>query len=653
MAIYSLHTKIISRSSGRSSIGASAYRSGEKLSNERDGLIHDYTKRKDVIHKEIIAPDNAPGWANDREKLWNEVEKIEKSKDSQLAREVMVALPKELDHQQQIELVREYSKNNFVKDGMVVDFAIHDKGEGNPHAHIMLTMRPFEKDGSWGTRQKKEYILDKDGNKQYDSKKKTYKCRTIKSTEWDSKETLEKWRENWANVSNKHLEKAGYKERIDHRSYEEQGIEKVPSKHMGVKAAAMENRGIETERGNINREIDRQNEQLKEISKKIEEYKKELLEIQEREKAEEQRKLEDRQKEEITKEEQRKLEDRRKTEERKRLEEQKNKHPRINTEVAKEEYLKALKFDEKIEKYKSNLSSEIQKTNSNLEELKQAKKELENYERNLENLREEHKNTSFIKFGKKKELEKEIQAQERRIGNIQENYGIKNSRDLEDPISKLEENQKVYTSEMGQLKEIIDKNTDRKETVLELYKLGMAQDMIEEYKQKNYTEKVLEEHHTQYGIHKLENAIYNEEINLIHEKDNLKNIKALEGKIERLEGELKKAPLLEKANIRKDLEELKIEKQNFIKQYGTKEQIENKVSLAQDKQEQRGVVKTSLKDRLNAIKTTKKDGDRITLKDVEKIAPKLTEEDRGILIKVLKQDSEKSIEKSKYKGMER
>lgn len=637
MAIYSLHTKIISRSSGRSSIGASAYRSGEKLSNERDGLIHDYTKRKDVIHKEIIAPDNAPGWANDREKLWNEVEKIEKSKDSQLAREVMVALPKELDHQQQIELVREYSKNNFVKDGMVVDFAIHDKGEGNPHAHIMLTMRPFEKDGSWGTRQKKEYILDKDGNKQYDSKKKTYKCRTIKSTEWDSKETLEKWRENWANVSNKHLEKAGYKERIDHRSYEEQGIEKVPSKHMGVKAAAMENRGIETERGNINREIDRQNEQLKEISKKIEEYKKELLEIQEREKAEEQRKLEDR----------------RKTEERKRLEEQKNKHPRINTEVAKEEYLKALKFDEKIEKYKSNLSSEIQKTNSNLEELKQAKKELENYERNLENLREEHKNTSFIKFGKKKELEKEIQAQERRIGNIQENYGIKNSRDLEDPISKLEENQKVYTSEMGQLKEIIDKNTDRKETVLELYKLGMAQDMIEEYKQKNYTEKVLEEHHTQDGIHKLENAIYNEEINLIHEKDNLKNIKALEGKIERLEGELKKAPLLEKANIRKDLEELKIEKQNFIKQYGTKEQIENKVSLAQDKQEQRGVVKTSLKDRLNAIKTTKKDGDRITLKDVEKIAPKLTEEDRGILIKVLKQDSEKSIEKSKYKGMER
>lgn len=636
MAIYSLHTKIISRSSGRSSIGASAYRSGEKLSNERDGLIHDYTKRKDVIHNEIIVPDHAPNWANDREKLWNEVEKIEKSKDSQLARELMVALPKELDHQQQIELVREYSKNNFVKEGMVVDFAIHDKGEGNPHAHIMLTMRPFEKDGSWGAKGKKEYILDSQGQK-IKLKSGAYKSRKVETTDWNKKETLEKWRENWANVSNKHLEKAGYKERIDHRSYEQQGIEKAPSKHIGVKATAMEKRGIETDRGNINREIDRQNEQLKEISKKIEEYKKELLEIQEREKAEEQRKLEDR----------------RKTEERKRLEEQKNKHPRINTKVAKEEYLKALKFDEKIEKYKSNLSSEIQKTNSNLEELKQAKKELENYERNLENLREEHKNTSFIKFGKKKELEKEIQAQERRIGNIQENYRIKNSRDLEDPISKLEENQKVYSSEMGQLKEIIDKNTDNKETVLELYKLGMAQDMIEEYKQKNYTEKVLEEHHTQDGIHKLENAIYSEEINLIHEKDNLKNIKALEGKIERLEGKLKQTPLLEKANIRKDLEELKIEKQNFIKQYGTKEQIENKVSLAQDKQEQRGVVKTSLKDRLNAIKTTKKDGDRITLKDVEKIAPKLTEEDRGILIKVLKQDSEKSIEKSKYKGMER
>lgn len=276
MAIYHCSVKVVSRSTGRSSVGASAYRSGEKLYNERDGLTHDYTKRTGVEHQEIIAPKNAPEWASDREKLWNEVEKIEKSSKAQLAREVEVALPNELNKEEQIGLVRDYAKESFVTKGMVADIAIHDKGDGNPHAHIMLTMRPFKEDGSWESKQRKEYILDKNGQKQYDSKKKTYKCRTVKTTDWDKKETLEKWREDWSKHANKYLERNGHEERIDHRSYEEQGLEKVPTRHKGHIVNAMEKRGIETEIGNYNREIQEQNKMIGLIDKQINHYERSL-----------------------------------------------------------------------------------------------------------------------------------------------------------------------------------------------------------------------------------------------------------------------------------------------------------------------------------------------------------------------------------------
>lgn len=132
MAIYHCAVKIISRSSGRSSVGAAAYRAGEKLENERDGRTHDYTRKDGVVHTEIMTPDNAPEWAKDREKLWNEVEKAEKSIDAQLCREVEVALPTELTPEQQKELVRDYVKDNFVDRGMIADVAIHDKGDGIP-----------------------------------------------------------------------------------------------------------------------------------------------------------------------------------------------------------------------------------------------------------------------------------------------------------------------------------------------------------------------------------------------------------------------------------------------------------------------------------------------------------------------------------------
>lgn len=271
MAIYHLSTKIISRSKGKSSIASSAYRSGEKLYNKRDGLIHDYTKRKDVIYKEIFKPINAPNWVLDREQLWNEVEQIEKSKNSQLAREIDIALPIELNEKERIELLREYVIDNFSNKGMVADVVIHDKKDGNPHSHIILTMRPFEENGEWGAKAKKEYILDKNGNKTY-SKNGNAKSRKIETTNWNKKETLEHWREQWAIYVNKALEKANRKERIDHRSYEDRGIDKLATRHEGPTVRAMEKKGIKTEIGDINRKIQEENKKIDIIENQIKLY---------------------------------------------------------------------------------------------------------------------------------------------------------------------------------------------------------------------------------------------------------------------------------------------------------------------------------------------------------------------------------------------
>ena len=271
MAIYHLSTKIISRSKGKSSIASSAYRSGEKLYNKRDGLIHDYTKRKDVIYKEIFKPSNAPNWVLDREQLWNEVEQIEKSKNSQLAREIDIALPIELNEKERIELLRNYVIDNFSNKGMVADVVIHDKKDGNPHSHIMLTMRPFEENGEWGAKAKKEYILDKNGNKTY-TKNGNAKSRKIETTNWNKKETLEHWREQWAIYANKALEKANRKERIDHRSYEDRGIDKLATRHEGPTVRAMEKKGIKTEIGDINRKIQEENKKIYIIENQIKLY---------------------------------------------------------------------------------------------------------------------------------------------------------------------------------------------------------------------------------------------------------------------------------------------------------------------------------------------------------------------------------------------
>ena len=287
IAIYHCSIKIISRGKGKSAVAAAAYRAGEKIISDYDGRINDYTRKGGIVHKEIMLPDKAPAEYQDRAVLWNAVEKIEKSSNSQLAREIEIALPVELNYMQNLNLVREYVRENFVAHGMVADFAIHDpKGETkNPHAHIMLTMRPFNENKAWGSKQKKEYILDPNGEKQYDPKKRSYKCKSIPSTDWNEQTKAEEWRSAWADILNSYLEQTGHAEKVihspdgelitisnkvDHRSFERQGItDQIPTIHLGVAAHQMEQRGIKTERGNINREIMVTNNLLRQLKARI------------------------------------------------------------------------------------------------------------------------------------------------------------------------------------------------------------------------------------------------------------------------------------------------------------------------------------------------------------------------------------------------
>lgn len=285
MAIYHFSAQVISRGSGKSSLAAAAYRSGEKLEDERLGITHDFTRKKNIDYTEILAPTHAPEWVKDRNTLWNEVEKIEKSKNSQLAREINVAIPKELSKEQQIELIRSFTQDQFVNKGMVADIALHHLTGENPHAHIMLTIRPFNEDKTWGAKSQKEYILDKNGEK-IKLPSGEYKSRKIETTDWNKKETFENWREEWAKHANKALEKAGSLERIDHRSLEDQGVDRIPQIHVGPHASAMEKRGELTDRGEQNRKIidlnefrERHRKQVRELNEDIKEFNAEVIQF--------------------------------------------------------------------------------------------------------------------------------------------------------------------------------------------------------------------------------------------------------------------------------------------------------------------------------------------------------------------------------------
>lgn len=234
MADYRLSAKIIGRSSGRSSVAAAAYRSGAELHDERTGLDHDFTRKGGVLHSEILAPDNAPDWMKDRAKLWNAVEAVERRKDAQLAREIQLSLPHEMDERQRHELLFGFVQSHFVDRGMIADIAIHapDRGgdQRNHHAHVMLTMRELTSDG-FGK----------------------------KNREWNTPDQLKDWRKNWADHQNEVFQELGLKPRVDHRSYADQGVDREPTQHLGPVANDMEKNGKASRVGEENRERQERN----------------------------------------------------------------------------------------------------------------------------------------------------------------------------------------------------------------------------------------------------------------------------------------------------------------------------------------------------------------------------------------------------------
>ena len=313
MAIYHLEAKVVSRGAGRSAVAASAYLSCSRLYNDYDGIQHDYTKKQGLVWQEVFLPEYAPQEWQDREKLWNAVEEVETAKDSRLAREFVVALPIELNREEQIELLQEFIQEQFVSDGMCADAAIHDTDGHNPHAHILLTVRPLDERGKWQYKTEKEYLCMKNGEergftaaefrtaqaddweKQYPYKvgnKKVYMTPSAaevqglvradkhpKSTRygrqnpiserWNSEEQLTAWRAAWADVSNRCLERAGREERIDHRSNAARGLDEIPTIHEGVAAQALERKGIISDRCEINRQIRADNALLRELKAEV------------------------------------------------------------------------------------------------------------------------------------------------------------------------------------------------------------------------------------------------------------------------------------------------------------------------------------------------------------------------------------------------
>ena len=313
MAIYHLEAKVVSRGAGRSAVAASAYLSCSRLYNDYDGIQHDYTKKQGLVWQEVFLPEYAPQEWKDREQLWNAVEEVETAKDSRLAREFVVALPIELSREEQIELLQEFIQEQFLPDGMCADAAIHDTDGHNPHAHILLTVRPLDKQGKWQYKTEKEYLCMKNGEergftaaefraaqnegweKQYPykvGKKKVYMTPSAaeaqglvradkhpKSTRygrqnpiserWNSEEQLTAWRAAWADVSNRCLERAGREERIDHRSNAARGLDEQPTIHEGVTARALERKGMIADRCEINRQIKADNALLRELKAEI------------------------------------------------------------------------------------------------------------------------------------------------------------------------------------------------------------------------------------------------------------------------------------------------------------------------------------------------------------------------------------------------
>lgn len=232
MAIFHMSFSNISGGNGRSAVASASYRSGEKLHSEVENKNYFYDR---VVMPEsfILLPDNAPEWASDREVLWNEVEAIDRKVNSRYAKEFNVALPVELTNDEQKELLTKYVQETFVDNGMVADVAIHRDNADNPHAHVMLTNRPFNPDGTWGQKSKTEYILDENGNKTR-TEKGNIRQRKIWLVDWDKQGKVQEWRKGWADAVNRTFEQKNMPERISEKTLEEQGIDGLPTQHVGI-----------------------------------------------------------------------------------------------------------------------------------------------------------------------------------------------------------------------------------------------------------------------------------------------------------------------------------------------------------------------------------------------------------------------------------
>ena len=267
MALYHFHVEQIKRSEGRTTVASAAYRAGEKLHNHWDGETHDYTKKGGVILAEIILPEHAPKRFYDRSTLWNEVEQVEKHHKAQLAYSFDMALQNEFSVEENIELARDFVQKYFVSDGMICDLAVHqpDREEGgipNPHFHVLIPIRPLNEDGTWGAKQHRVYHLDEDGNR-IKKENGQWEFDAVPTTNWGRPETLDMWREAWADMVNAKFEEKGLDCRIDHRSYVDQGLDLIPTVHEGPHVRKMEKKGIRTEKGELNRWIKATNRMLR------------------------------------------------------------------------------------------------------------------------------------------------------------------------------------------------------------------------------------------------------------------------------------------------------------------------------------------------------------------------------------------------------
>ena len=264
MKVITYHVELISRAKGRSAVQVAAYCGREKLYSNHDQRAYFTGKKHDLLHSRIILPDHAPRDFLDRATLWNGVELVEKNRNARLARSFYYSLPRGLDRETYINMAEVYARDNFVARGMCADMFIHDKGDGNPHVHTLVTTRPLGERGQWLNKERAVYRMNPDGTKARDPQTgRLVRTGTLALTDWDLSENVEKWRRGWAETCNRELEREGL-ERVTHRSYARQGLDIIPTKHKGRKVIELERRGIMTDRALENRYIDERNRQHKE-----------------------------------------------------------------------------------------------------------------------------------------------------------------------------------------------------------------------------------------------------------------------------------------------------------------------------------------------------------------------------------------------------